>query len=352
MKDLFRSTLLLIALLAVLQANAQGINHADWRILSEQNNQTTLTDTVFEGKPCIRLDGKAIAGIWNNTVTLKNFRLELDLAGAIMPGIGFHVQDEQNYQFLYFRPGYGGTIEAIQYIPVYNGALSWIFYGNYQASAEIHKNQWFHVTLEVRGRHLRVFTNRNARPDMDITMMPFSGDSGGLLLRSMFGPAYFANISCRELPEAISAWQISNLLPADAIYNYEKLKGVQSWKPVDEPGDEYVNLSRYFKVPAGTVAARHILQADSASNKLLDFDFAGKLRILLNGKEIFFYDKYKLERAEVDKYSIMLRLQKGENELLFITQGDGFFFGQGYNSFGRLQHQNWGFIAATENMRK
>ncbi|MFL5743153.1 MAG: family 16 glycoside hydrolase [Niastella sp.] len=351
-KNLFRSTVLLLSSLPFLNTQGQGINLADWRVLSEQNNTAPLTDTIYQDKACVKLDGKALAGIWNKTIALKNFRLELDIAGTVMPGIGFHAKDEQNYQFLYFRPGYGGTIEAIQYIPIYNGALSWVFYGGYQAAANIHKNEWFHASIEVRGNHLKVFTNNNPKPDMDITMMQTEADKGALLLRTMFGPAYFANLNWRELPEGITDWEISDQLPAGFIYDYEKVKKLQNWKKINEPADDYVNLCRYFKLPEGTVVARHILYADSVTNKLLDFDFTGTLRIILNGKEIFSYDKHKLERVEADTYTTRLSLQKGQNELLFITQGDGFIFGKGYNSLGRLQHQNWGFIAGIENPRK
>jgi hypothetical protein len=120
---------------------------------------------------------------------------------------------------------------------------------------------------------------------------------------------------------------------------------VKGWRAVSESGDEYVNLCRYFKMPEGTVIARHVVHADSAGIQMLYFDFTGTMRVLLNGKLVYEYDKYKLDRVEAGTYRIRLPLQKGDNSLVFITKGDGFIFGKGYNSLGRLQHQNWGFIA-------
>src|ERR1044072_8362633 len=155
---------------------------------------------------------------------------------------------------------------------------------------------------------------------MDITMLQTEADKGALLLRSMFGPAYFANFTWRELPEGITDWEISDQLPAGFIYDYEKVKKLQSWKKINEPGDDYVNLCRYFRLPEGTVVARHILHADSAAEKLLNFDFTGTLQIVLNGRAIFSYNKHKLERVQMDTYATKLFLQKGKNELLFITQ--------------------------------
>lgn len=350
---MLRNTFLLFFWLLVVslfsKLPAQEIHLPDWTVLSEDNKEIPATDTVFLGKPCVKLDGHSVAAIWNKKVNLKNFRMEFDVAGAVMPGVGFHVSDEQNYQFLYFRPGYGGTIEAIQYIPVYNGTLSWVFYGEYQAVADIHRLQWFHAAIEVRGDNLKVFTNGNTRPDMNIRMQHLEADRGSVLLRTMFGEAYFTNLSYRELPETITEWEISEQLAANKSYGYEEVKEVKRWKMVNEPGDDYVNLSRYFKMPEGTVIARHFIHADSAGNKRLFFNFTGTLHVLLNGKEIYEYDKDKLERVDADAYCIRLAMQKGNNELVFITQGDGFIFGKGYNSLGRIQHQNWGFIAAIGN---
>jgi hypothetical protein len=330
----------------LLPASAQMVRLQEWTPISEVGATVPATDTVFQGKQCVKLDGHAVAAIWNKKADLKNFRLELDIAGTIMPGVGFHAGDEQNYQFLYFRPGYGGTIEAIQYIPIYNGALSWVFYGAYQATADIHSAQWFHAALEVRGDNLKVFVNGKKDPDMNIRMQRTETERGSIMLRTMFGEAYFANLSFRPLPEAITDWEISGPMPADGEYGYEQVKKVAHWRNINEPGDEYVNLSRYFKKLEGTVIARHIVAADSAFNKVLFFDFTGTLRVLLNGKEVYKYDKYKLDRVDADGYRILLPLQKGKNELVFITRGDDFIFGKGYNSFGRLQHQNWGFIAS------
>ena len=265
-----------------------------------------------------------------------------------MSGVGFHVKDDQNYQFIYFRPGYGGTEEAVQYIPIYNGALSWVMYGKYQSNAAIKQSEWFHATIEVRGNNLKVFTNYNKKPDMDIAMLNVSASTGNILLRTMFGASYFANVMTRELPDYITDWEISEQLPAGNSYDYSQVKKVKSWTKINEPGDDYVNFSRYFENPNGVLFARHLIHCESDQVKSLNFDFAGKLHILLNGKEIFYYDKFKLDRLEDGMNRIRLILAKGDNELIFLTEGDSYIFGngKGYNSLGRLQDQNWGFIAS------
>src|ERR1700741_971136 len=110
LKKLFQLNALLLGAALFSKLSAQGLRLSDWSVHSEDNSKVTLTDTVFLDKPCVKLDGKAIAAIWNKKMKLKNFRMEFDMAGMVMGGVGFHASDEQNYQFLYFRPGYGGTI--------------------------------------------------------------------------------------------------------------------------------------------------------------------------------------------------------------------------------------------------
>ena len=345
-----RSALLIFNILMTVSliGFSQGINLTDWRVLSEDNKTPELTDTVFLGKSCVKLDGTLKSAIWDQKINIRNFRMDLDIAGAVMSGVGFHVKDDQNYQFIYFRPGYGGTEEAVQYIPIYNGALSWVMYGKYQSNAAIKQSEWFHATIEVRGNNLKVFTNYNKKPDMDIAMLNVSASTGSILLRTMFGASYFANVMTRELPDYITDWEISEQLPAGNSYDYSQVKKVKSWTKINEPGDDYVNLCRYFENPNGVLFARHLIHCESDQVKSLNFDFAGKLHILLNGKEIFYYDKFKLDRLEDGMNRIRLILAKGDNELIFLTEGDSYIFGngKGYNSLGRLQDQNWGFIAS------
>ncbi|HKO81940.1 MAG TPA: family 16 glycoside hydrolase [Chitinophagaceae bacterium] len=325
--------------------SGQGINKTDWTVLSEENKASNITDTVFLDKSCVKLDGSLRSAIWNKAVQYKNFRIELDIAGSVMAGIGFHVADEQNYQFIYFRPGYGGTEEAIQYIPVYNGALSWVMYGAYQNIADIKRLEWFHAAVEVRGDNLKVFTNYKPKPDMNITMQRTKADKGSILLRTMFGPSYFANVSVKELPEPITNWEISGLMPTSILSDFNQIKKVDKWTKISDAGDSYVNLCRYFDYPQGALFAKHTLHSDADDARLLSFDFIGKLHIVLNGKEIFNYEKYKLDRIAEGANRIKINLKQGSNELVFITEGDSYIFGKGYNSLGRLQHQNWGFIA-------
>lgn len=318
-----------------------------WQAFSENNVPVTLADQTYKDKTCIKLDGKNEAIVINKAKKYENFRIDFDMAGSVMGGVGFHVKDEQNYQFLYFRPGYGGTQEAIQYIPIYNGGLSWVMYHYpiYEAKADMAQLEWFHATIEVRSRIMKVYVNYKKEPDLIVSLLDTDSDNGNILLRSMFGESYFANVNIQELPKILYDWSVSEQLPRDKTYEYADIKKLKTWTKINDRRDEVVNLKRYYEYPNGTIFAKRNIVSDSDKAKLLYFDFTGKLKIILNGKEVFNYAKFKLDRLESFENCTVLDLKKGENELVFIIEGDASFFGEGFNSMGRKQHQNWGFVA-------
>jgi hypothetical protein len=350
-----RSKILLLTLalcLLNLFVDAQTgakISPNDWMVYSENDERTVLKDTVYEGKTSIKLDGKKAAIAIKKGQRYKNFRIECDIAGRVMSGIGFRAKDHQNYHFLYFRPGYGGTQEAIQYIPVYNGTLSWVLYNypTYEKTADLQSMQWFHVGLEVRENIMKVFVNNSKEALMEINLVESDFDEGDILLRTMFGESYFANIAIYEMSEALTDWEISEQYPRKDNLELSPTTPSTKWTKVKADAANIVNISRYIPNPNGVIIAKHALNADNVKDVILYFDFIGKLKIFLNGKELFYYEKHKLDRIFSGTERILLHLKKGTNELIFVSEGDSMIFGggKGFNAMGRTQHQNWGFIA-------
>ena len=66
LKRLLQLNTLLLGAALFTKVAAQGFTLSDWTTLSEDNSKTTLTDTVFLDKRCVKLDGKSIAAIWNS----------------------------------------------------------------------------------------------------------------------------------------------------------------------------------------------------------------------------------------------------------------------------------------------
>ncbi|BFP40288.1 hypothetical protein FGF1_11330 [Flavobacteriaceae bacterium GF1] len=359
----------IIFLLVTMATNAQQrlFEPGQCTLYSEDNEKVAYTDTIFKGQKALKLDSKKHSIALMEGIEAKNFRVEMDIAGKVMSGLGFHAQDGLNYQFIYFRPGMGGTREAIQYIPIFNGALSWVFYNYpvYETTADVRSLEWFHAVFEVRGKRLKVFVNGESEPKMNITLLENPKLGGKLLLRSMFGPSYFANITYQQLPEEdtktpvqpkadfLTDWKISKQFPRGTTDDYFKEVLTQAnkanqWRNINELEDTYINLSRYFDHPQGVLVAKTTINAKNTTQGKLHFDFVGRIKILLNGKALFDYHKIKFERVFDGTFSIGLPLQKGDNELTVIAEGDASFFGKGFKYLGRSQHTNWGFIGRLE----
>lgn len=345
-----RVLLTILGCFLVLATSAQqggAISKTDWDVFSENYQPAPLKDTLFQGKMSMRLDAKSQAVAFRKNSSYKNFRIDLDIAGDVMSGIGFRASDQHNYQFLYFRPGYGGTREAIQYIPVYNGALSWVIYNYpvYETSADIKAREWFHVSMEVKEGALRVFVNNSKTPQMEIQLIGTDHHAGNILLRSMFGTSWFSNVYIRELPDVLSDWEISEQFPRKQTLDLDPSTKSATWKKIKPDQADFINISQYFKHPDGVVIAKHKISSSEEKDMLLYFDFCGKLKIFLNGKEVFYYEKQILDRIFAGTLRIPLKVKKGDNELIFVSEGDAVIFGKGYSAMGRLQHQNWGFVA-------
>lgn len=323
------------------------ISPNDWTAFSENDERVAFKDTLFQGKQSLKLDGKKAAIAVKKGMRYRNFRIDCDIAGQQMSGIGFRAKDHQNYHFLYFRPGYGGTKEAIQYIPVYNGSLSWVLYNypTYEKMADMKSLQWFHMALEVRGSIMKVFVDYSAEPQMEINLVESDFNEGEILLRTMFGESYFSNIYIAELPEVLSDWQISEQFPRKEKLDLDPATKSSKWTKVKPDAANIINISRYIENPNGVVIAKHSLRSDADKDMILYFDFIGKLKVFLNGNELFYYEKLKLDRIFSGTERIPMHLNRGDNELVFVLEGDAFVFGKGYSAMGRVQHQNWGFVA-------
>lgn len=97
-----------------------------WKIENVDSELKELELTTLYGKSCLHLPVKHTAYLKNDTP--DNFRLEMDIAGVVMPGLGFRAIDKRNYEYIYLRIMSNNKGDALQYFPVYNGAFSWQLY--------------------------------------------------------------------------------------------------------------------------------------------------------------------------------------------------------------------------------
>ena len=116
------------------------------------------------------LNAKSASIAYPKHLDFKDGIIELDLASPVGSagyiGLAFRIKDEQHYETLYFRPGYSGTINAVQYMPEKKSEFNWWDYEDkkYQAKTALPLKAWFHVKAVVKGNQLTVFVNNQLTP--------------------------------------------------------------------------------------------------------------------------------------------------------------------------------------------
>ena len=108
---------------------------AHWNVMDKEGSQQPMDTVEYDDKMALHLPKGHAAYLKNKK--LKNFEIEFDVIGFVMPGVGFRGQDKENYELIYFRENSSNKKDALQYIPIFNGSLPWQLYNypKYEASA-------------------------------------------------------------------------------------------------------------------------------------------------------------------------------------------------------------------------
>ncbi len=132
-----------------------------------------VTVENFKGKKALHVTGQESAYVFLPEVDFQDGTIEVDIAGATFSGIAFRGRDGgKRAEKLYFRPQNAGTAKhenTVQYSLIGRPDGSWRalrtkFPGKYEAGADIAKDKWFHVRLEIRGKRLEAFVNDSPKP--------------------------------------------------------------------------------------------------------------------------------------------------------------------------------------------
>jgi hypothetical protein len=106
-----------------------------WNVIDKEDNEQSMDIVDYNDKMALHLPKGHVAYLKNKR--FKNFEIEFDVIGFVMPGLGFRGQDKENYELIYFRENSSNKKDALQYIPIFNGSLPWQLYNypKYESSA-------------------------------------------------------------------------------------------------------------------------------------------------------------------------------------------------------------------------
>lgn len=397
-----------------------------WEIENAENETEEIELTSLYGKECLHLPAKYTAFLKNDT--FENFRLEMDVAGVVMPGLGFRAIDKRNYEYIYLRIMSNNKGDALQYFPVFNGSFSWQLYnypdfekpasfpvkylfaslkdsgktingqnneyvkeifqkngttlgdslgvmetdsvnwlvvdynnlriynikGNTDSLKVYNQLEWIHIKLEVAGNKATLYIEDMNSPKMVINPLKHNNKSGFLLLRNYMVESYFTNVTIEKIEildesleievkdapdEYLSEWVISDRFKRNDQNIQEQIDSVKTstkqWRSIkSEPGG-LVNMSRYFEETKGSVLLKTNINSPADKEVDLLFDYSEHLVISLNS-EIIFSNSLQMGdnggRVINGDQKINIKLNKGDNEVLFVLTADAY-------------KENWGMIA-------
>ncbi|WP_338869415.1 hypothetical protein WBJ53_20065 [Spirosoma sp. SC4-14] len=271
------------------------------------------------------------------------------------PGVGFRLQDKENYEHIYLRPHQLGNPDAIQYTPVFNAQSAWqLYYGDgYSTALTYPLNEWVHIKLAVRGTQAEVYVGNPAKPALVIQRLKRGVKAGRISLENeASAPTRFANFQYTKTdnptlqgpfkpegsprPGTIMHWQISNTFDEKKLENAVSLpSGLVSqmtWQTLAAEPTGVVNVSSISKLSetSNTVFAKLIIQSDQDQVKRFQFGFSDRAKVYCNdrllyaGHDEFMSRDYRFLGTIGYFDAIYLNLKKGKNELwLAISENFG-----------------------------
>lgn len=309
---------------------------------------------------------------WRRDVDLQDFVLEYDYASTEQSGfigVNWRAADADSLEQFYVRPHQSGQPDAAQYLPVLHGIAGWQIYAgpNEAQATDLPAREWIRVRIVAIGDAADIFVGDMETPLLHVADLGSETSGGAIGLYMSDRPwmqgtgSWFSNISMRAvtaqdqligesrntdpLPDTlIESWQVSGVFDEaqlEAGYAPPELDGARSSLAVEPNG--IANISRLVRPSAGanTVLAEVTLNADEAMTRELSFGYSDRVRLYLNGEQIYAGNAGWRVRdhrhlgtiVRVDR--VPLRLQAGDNVLTAAVS----------ESFG-----GWGISASLDSL--
>lgn len=331
----------------------------------------------YLGQQAIKL-GTVETGAFNGygAVVLKdtefhNGIIEFDIAfdqKQMYTGLHFRLKGNQNCESFYMRPHVSGTPDANSYIPVYHDVQSWqLYYGKtFSTASKYSFTEWNHIKIIINDDVADIFINDMQNPQNTVALK-HDNKSGKVELYTLNfgGTTRFANFALlqtdtqeikgmpKEEPIAqtgsILNWEISEsfdekILLGKTILD-ENIRNL-NYTTIKSDITGITNLAKVQGVQEGkdTAFAKITIHSDIDQIKKMDFGFANKVKVYLNGAILFEGDDNFQSRDEtflgtMGLYdSVYLHFKKGTNEVLLAITEHALFKG------------GWGVKARFENV--
>ncbi|HVF91242.1 MAG TPA: hypothetical protein VNH22_14340 [Blastocatellia bacterium] len=333
------------------------------------------------GRKSLFLSGGTFAHLKN--LDFEDGTIEVDIAASTPRaffGVVFRFRSLDEHEVFYLRAHKSGLPDAAQYTPSFNGSHAWQLYSGegFTAAAEIPRDRWLHVKIEVAGLTGRIYLDNSDKPVMVISDLKQGYSKGSLGIYASGMGAHFsdfkftpvkpsANRSPSKAPAQaqgiLSRWELSEAFDTgdktlESLPSSNEMKAMR-WQAVTTESPGMVVIDRYRRsldtLPPfandpslrlqrargpKAVYARTTIYSDRDQVKKLSFGYSDEATLFLNGAALFtgksayrFRDPGFLGIMDVENDAVYLPLKKGANDLVLAVSE---YFG-GWGFICRLQ---------------
>ncbi|MFI5209382.1 MAG: hypothetical protein ACHQ2E_02955 [Gemmatimonadales bacterium] len=326
----------------------------------------SLRVVSFLGRPALYIN-RGVALVRGSS--MEDGVLDLDLAASdatTFLGVAFRAANPRFSDVVFLRPGSSGTEEAVQYGPAFNSlGVAWqVYHGDgANAVAEVPRNRWIHLRIELEGAVARVYVDTATAPTLVVPRLVESGGAGVGVWAGAFGRgAYFSNLrytartgspdgTPAQAPPAgtIPGWAISATIEA-ADFTPSALPdlGRFAWQPVQSEPQGFVLVNRDREAPVcgvprdstgavlvdsvmtGRIAgsriiyARTTISAPRDETRRMQYAYSNGLVIYLNGRPLAFAMNPGGLRSNLGVMAqvgdaVYLPLKRGQNQLVLAV---------------------------------
>jgi hypothetical protein len=352
-------TLLTVTLLTGLGASVHAaepltlnVKDAAWKLGGDARVESHL------GRPALRIStGNAV----REDVKMEDGTIEFDVATTphrAFVYVQFRIRSAGEKEEFYLRTHKSEQPDAIQYTPVFKRVSNWqLYHGEgYTAATELVPKTWTHVKLVVQGRQAALFVENMAKPRI-VTPLVRDPEPGYIAFRGFLPrgaapegvtTANFANVVVRpgvveyafpeitppvSPPGVVTHWQVSKAFASQpegvpVAVPTEIADG--AWQTFAADASGLLVFDRHLTRPADTrwvaVAARLVVDAESAERRRFDFGYSDRVSVLLNGELLMSGNagySFNFPRRQgligLSQATLYLPLRKGHNELVLIV---------------------------------
>ncbi|MGA1603266.1 MAG: hypothetical protein ACO4CG_13395 [Prochlorothrix sp.] len=274
-----------------------------------------------------------------------SFKNQRGFVGAV-----FHAEDAFTHERFFMRPQQSGTIDSIQYTPVFGGFQTWkLYYGEgFNGAYDFDFEGWNSVKLEIADGKMAVYVGDMETPLYEVPELKHNRDAGQLGLfalnpqrvegcfsnvrYSLEKPdlSFIASPQPSTDPDLITRWQVSEPVNQAQFENLTNLGEVDleelNWQTLDTDFSGVLNITRYFPLQpqANAVVVRLNIPAEEARLQAFDFGYSDYASVYHNGQLLYsgnnsFQSRNELYIGTIGFYeSLYLPLEPGDNQVVIV----------------------------------